>query len=147
MQPHEIEKRLAIAAAFEADRQMTYAAAKARFHTSSKVVASARSRLASEWRELLEARRAPRSGAGPASTSSSSHVAYDIHERRKGKVTIYQAREEGVVDWTTCDPETTLGMVLDDLASGGRELVAILFKGRGDEPGTWWYKAVFKIPP
>ncbi len=40
----EIEKRLRIAEAFGEDDSLTYAAAKARFKTSSRVVASALSR-------------------------------------------------------------------------------------------------------
>jgi hypothetical protein len=137
----EIEKRLAIAEAFEADGGLTYAAVKARFHTSSRVVSSAQLRKPEAWRRLL-------GGTGSAETTSADgsgyqHVAFDIVETRAGVAVTYKSREQGRTDWTTHDSDTTLATLLDELGRGMHGRVSLLDRGRGIEPNTWSCVAVF----
>ncbi len=121
---------------------MTYAAAKARFKTSTRVVASALSRAPTEWRATLT-KAAPGNG-DPSEAGRFEHVTVEIVEHRAGRAVSYKTREEGAEGWTALSGGETLGLVLDALAGEKGELVAVLYRGRGEDPGTWSYLAVFK---
>jgi len=123
----EIEKRLQIAAAFAGDEGMTYAAAKARFQTSTRVVTSALSRAPAAWRAML-GEPGP-GGASPSPAGQYQVTIREIREKPGSSPVQYQTREEGATAWEDAGRDEPLGIVLDTMVKGGLDLVSVVARG------------------
>ena len=113
----EIEKRAAIAAAKEAKPALSYRVLQQRFGTGPRVVASALSRPAAEWRALVDRRVA-------TARNGWEFMGITVLGRVDGSDVYYETQEQGVAGWVASDA-ATLSDLLEEFGKQGWEPASI----------------------